>query len=155
MGRLSDRHVGCMSIGLERTLVAASKDAHMPGRGVAAKARLLLWGSSRQRWDKMKAQTRGVQQGTGIKYIPQPETKYKEVSDKLEEFQMKIKKLFVNSQKAYCVILKCTPPSRQHYKMDSWLNPPRKKNKLLVYLTDGDTGYEIGLCFSLQILFLT
>lgn len=103
----------------------------------------------------MKAQTRGVQQGKGFKYIPQPETKYKEVSDKLGEFHMKTKKLFVNSQKAYCVILKCTPPSRQHYKMDSWLNPSRKKNKLLVYLTDGDTGYEIGLCFSLQILFLT
>lgn len=102
-----------------------------------------------------ESQTRGVQQGKGFKYIPQPETKYKEVSDKLGEFQIKIKKLFVNSQKAYCVILKCTPPSRQQQKMDSWLNPSRKKNKLLVYLTDGDTGYEIGLCFSFQILFLT
>lgn len=33
--------------------------------------------------------------------------------------------------------------------------PIQKKNKLLVYLTDGDMGYEIGLCLSLQILFLT
>lgn len=132
LDRLSEHHVGSMSIGLEWTLVATSKDVHMPRRGVAAKARLLLWGSFRPQWEQMKAQTRGVQQGKGFKYIPQPETKYKEVSDKLGEFQMKIKKLFDNSQKAYCVILKCTPPSRQHYKMDSWLNPSRKKNKLLV-----------------------
>jgi len=43
------------------------------------------------------------------------------------------------------------PPSRQQCKMDSWLNLIPKKNKLLVHLTDGGAGYEIGLCFALQI----
>lgn len=66
----------------------------MPHRGFTEKARLVLWSSSRPEWEKMKAQTRGVQQGKGFKYIPKPETKYKEVSDKLKESQIKIKKLF-------------------------------------------------------------
>lgn len=36
--RLSERHVGWMSIGLEWTLAAASRDVHMARRGVAEKA---------------------------------------------------------------------------------------------------------------------
>lgn len=31
--------------------------------------------------------------------------------------------------------------------------PIQKKNKLLEYLTDGGTGYETAVCFSLQIYF--
>lgn len=112
-----------MSIGLEWTLVAASKDSTCLAEGSLRRHMARPVGQLQTSVGGDESQTRGVQQGKGFKYIPQPETKYKEVSDKLLEFQIKIKKLFVNSQKAYCVILKCTPPSRQQHKMDSWLNP--------------------------------
>jgi len=35
------------------------------------------------------------------------------------------------------------------------LKPIQKKNKLLVYLTDGGTGYETGLCLASEQNFLT
>lgn len=126
--RLTKCHLGQMSIGLEWTSGCCQQiHPHVSRRVWREGTCLVLWSSSRPKWEEMKAQTRGVQQGKGFKYIPQPETKYKEVSDKLTESQIKIKSFFVNSQKAYCVILKCTPPSRQQCKMDSWLNPSRKK----------------------------
>lgn len=59
---------------------------HTPHTGAAAKAHGSSCGAAQTSGEKAKAQTTGVQQGKGFKYIPQPETKYKEVSDKLVEF---------------------------------------------------------------------
>lgn len=91
-----------MSTGLEWTLGCCM---HMPHRGFGKKAHgPVLWSSSRPQWEKMKAQTTGVQQGKGFTYIPQPETKYKEVSDKLKKSQIKIKKAFLSTPRKPTVL---------------------------------------------------